>query len=392
MTQSKNWIACDGWVLPLVASAELPGPSLPPENARFRHWRFVICWDPDAASVDNRTPFRLADRPALFRRFMEIDDEPAAVSFVRENGTLTSWAWEERLKLSVLADRPPLFQQFAEVVPRDAFTGFADPVDVILSHARSMRATWNLWCPVRDLDVDSVERSFRWVRIHGVNHAVPLDDGLWQTAAGDDPEPYRFVLDVDDEAEGYSDDDTVGRNRNGRLHRWTPSLPETKGLASVNGSVPAEAKLADARQWITANLTGALKRNVKISLVWADEAPAVRFEASCLLAGLWLQMHAAMAGGAVIRVCPMCKRPFELSTSSAGRRADALYCSDTCKTRNARSKRVRMHELAKNGMGVAQIAETVGAGVATVARQIESGPRAAKKPSRTAMSSKGAKQ
>ncbi len=333
-------------VFDVVMVATLGAPS----KARFTGARCIAVtglrryYDPDL-------------NPALFHSLMHLKSEEQAVAFVREFGTLTRWRPVDVGARSLVGER---------VNPHAV-----DPVDVVLAHARTMSATWRLWEASKAGDLDAVDALVTW-RGHpgGQRVARPADDLLAMWGGRDGEIPRGYCVDA---RETQSANDAA-------LDR----------LDAITASVVPHARIDAALTRVAHNLGAALKNNVTVDVAMVQGGPVLRNMPSCLLAKLWLQVHAAMSSGATFPRCRGCSRLFERSSGQRGKRADAVFCSDRCKSAFQRTKNARIVELTESGMSPQQVANVVGVTVDTVARQLvkQGAPTKETKPSTT----KGAKR
>jgi hypothetical protein len=85
---------------------------------------------------------------------------------------------------------------------------------------------------------------------------------------------------------------------------------------------------------------------------------------SSLLGAMWLQFALAIAGDKDFRQCKECGQWFELSPITA--RANRLFCSGPCKSKDYRAKRKRALALKRKGLSVKEIATELGSDVSTI--------------------------
>jgi hypothetical protein len=89
-----------------------------------------------------------------------------------------------------------------------------------------------------------------------------------------------------------------------------------------------------------------------------------------LIHGLWLQFMRAVDGNRKHRICPTCKRWFELAPGL--NRADRTTCSNSCRTRAYLQRQKQAVEMHAAGKKVDKIAKKLGSDVATVNKWISS--------------------
>jgi hypothetical protein len=93
-----------------------------------------------------------------------------------------------------------------------------------------------------------------------------------------------------------------------------------------------------------------LGKTVGPALSWSRTSGSfhLRLEPYSLIGALWLQAVRAIAERKSFRECPVCRTPIEISRSG-GARADAVFCSDKCKTRDYRERVTKACKLARAG-------------------------------------------
>lgn len=126
---------------------------------------------------------------------------------------------------------------------------------------------------------------------------------------------------------------------------------------------PKTAPLAGS---IQTTINFALKDATSPYLSWSAEQQVftLRLRPHSLLGALWLQAALAVAEAKEFRECPVCGRPIEISTSG-GARADAVFCSNACKSKDYRQRRSEARKLAKK-MSPAAIAKQLRTDAKTV--------------------------
>ena len=92
------------------------------------------------------------------------------------------------------------------------------------------------------------------------------------------------------------------------------------------------------------------------------------FRPSSLIGCLWLQAATALSEQKAFRPChgPACDKTIELSLDREGKRADAQFCSTTCRSRDYRRRRKEANALAREGLTPAKIAKALRSNTKTV--------------------------
>lgn len=300
-------------------------------------------------------PADAGEHPGLFRTFIEMAlDESGLRDFVSKHGSLTAtmlMPGEVNEDDAVGA----VLQEQAGIDPRRILQLLGDPVDLVLRHARAMRAAWRLWESLVAGDMDSVRAHFAWVKLRGELFDCPNDDhGL----GGDVPAPFRYVFEHDaaDREDLQAADDP---STNLTLTTSGPEGVVVEDLRDAPRVVVDDATARASGRALLANVLGhVLERNMEVRVEWSDEVPVTQYAPSCLLAALWLQAQQAMVSKASFKSCVECGMPFEVSKN--GRRRQATYCSNACKSRHQRVKQERIEALLKTDTATADIAAKVG--------------------------------
>jgi hypothetical protein len=120
------------------------------------------------------------------------------------------------------------------------------------------------------------------------------------------------------------------------LWSWTGQIRALADFVRACGHLRREPALADAIQG-TAFVH--LRKTVGLSLSWSLRSRSfhLRHLPYSLIGALWLQAVRAVAEKTAFRECRVCRKPIEISRSG-GARADAVFCSDKCKTRAYRQR------------------------------------------------------
>lgn len=113
------------------------------------------------------------------------------------------------------------------------------------------------------------------------------------------------------------------------------------------------------RQRVCDKLNAELTRRVTWRL-WVDgETFRIGPRPVSLIGALWLQAGFSLARESEFRTC-ICGKPFEVAKGgTTGKRSDAQFCSDACKSRNFRKVR-RVYQLKDGQTPIAAIAASVG--------------------------------
>lgn len=99
--------------------------------------------------------------------------------------------------------------------------------------------------------------------------------------------------------------------------------------------------------------------------------PRLSLEPLSLIAAMWLQLALAVTGEKRFVACKFCRRMFEISTAQTGFRSHREFCTDSCKTQDARKRKRTALQLAKAGTPIGQISETTGTPQATVRKWLD---------------------
>jgi hypothetical protein len=186
-----------------------------------------------------------------------------------------------------------------------------------------MRAMLQLWRSARGTqpDVQTLSRHIRW--------SSP-DRAMYDSEPDIDPlEPF-YVEPVPDR------------------FRWRyPIL--VSGIPPGDVVTPAfQVITAFANSWLRDNASPQLRLDAE------DAIPHLNIVPNSLLGALWLQLAQAVAGNKEYRDCSKCGEPFELSPDAY--RTNRRFCSDKCRSKTYRDKRVEAQRLRAEGVSIAQIA------------------------------------
>jgi hypothetical protein len=79
-----------------------------------------------------------------------------------------------------------------------------------------------------------------------------------------------------------------------------------------------------------------------------------------LAGAIWLQLAFSLVRPAEYRTCPVCQRPFEVAAGlSTGKRKNARFCSQRCKSQDFRDRQSLARTLRAQGVPIRQIAKQV---------------------------------
>lgn len=112
-------------------------------------------------------------------------------------------------------------------------------------------------------------------------------------------------------------------------------------------------------QRVCERVSAELTSRVSWRMWMEDETVRVGPSPVSLVGALWLQAGFSLARNAEFRTC-ICGKPFEVATGGAtGKRSDAQFCSDACKSRNFRMIQ-RVYRMKDARTPIAKIAASVG--------------------------------
>ena len=254
--------------------------------------------------------YPLRDSPGLFRRFAETEPtQDGILCFVNEHGPLGRPAWDQQ-KYFQSCQNPPFVKVTAE---RFSFWN----LQILL-----MRRLLRLSDDIRENNVRGLKDYIRW----------------------DSDRKRVFFRDEDGGIETISDG--INNTLASRISKGNVTIPALFYLQqSVN------LRLADFQ--ISARL--APKDN--------STALTLRFTPDNLIAALWVQLAQSLDGSKQFRKCNACGTWFELTREL---RADAKFCSNACRSKAYRGRRMQAKELEGNGLKPSQIAERLTTTVDTV--------------------------
>jgi hypothetical protein len=99
------------------------------------------------------------------------------------------------------------------------------------------------------------------------------------------------------------------------------------------------------------------------------------YQPQTLLGAMWLQFAHAMTGPKEFRRCRACARLYEVSRDkTTGRRADSIFCSHACKSRDQRTRKGTVRQLAKDGVSPREIERQTNTPIETVRKWLRGNP------------------
>ncbi len=104
-------------------------------------------------------------------------------------------------------------------------------------------------------------------------------------------------------------------------------------------------------------------------LKWIKGEPELITEPGYLLSALWAQFALALKGGKEYRKCAQCMSWYEVSSNSRGK--NKAYCSNACKSKAYRDRRIHAKELFKQGTEVKEIAKQLETDVHYVSKWVK---------------------
>lgn len=144
---------------------------------------------------------------------------------------------------------------------------------------------------------------------------------------------------------------------------YTESLVICKDNAAMHENIRRPARLY---------LEKVINENLEFTqpqLKWIRGEPELITEPGYLLSALWAQFALALKGGKEYRKCIQCMSWYEVSSNSRGK--NKAYCSDACKSKAYRDRKIRAKELFKQGTGVKEIAKQLETDVYYVSKWIK---------------------
>lgn len=255
--------------------------------------------------------YPLRDRPDLFRTFADTDPtEDGILQFANEHGTLGSPAWDEQIYYRS-CKTPPFVKVTAE---RSSYWR---------GQILQMRRLLRLSDYIREGNVSELKKYIRWD-----------SDGerVWYC----------------DEAEGLIETISDGINN-----------PVAKQVPKGNVTKPARFYLQE-----TINLQLVhCQISARLRMTEESDGLGMYFVPGNLIAALWVQFAQSLDGARRFRKCTECETWFELTKEL---RADAKFCSNACRSKAHRGRRMRAKELEATGLKPREIAERLTSTVDTV--------------------------
>jgi len=261
----------------------------------------------------------LAERPGLFRIFADLDPAPDAIlSFADAYGHLTtdhSTAREgsddasAQVRIELSGGEEPIIAE-------------GEPLSFWLSEMDAIRHAVAIWDAVRARNAEALAQCIRW-----------RDDGVYYECASAKAEPISTYADHPE------------------FLRWFRK-----------GDLVEPAIL-----WLLGRLNARLERRTPALFQWSPERPGelhLVYIPGSLIEAMWLEFAFAVDESKDYRKCPQCGTWFEIAPDKA--RANRLFCSSACKSRNYRERKARAQELFAEGMDLRAIADELGTDERTV--------------------------
>jgi hypothetical protein len=121
---------------------------------------------------------------------------------------------------------------------------------------------------------------------------------------------------------------------------------------------------AAAMEFVQRGINWKLREHAHVQLAYlptlGDTHPRIRIIPQRLLGALWLQFARAVDGNKDYGQCLTCESRFEISLQETGYRTNRAYCSDACRSKAYRERRLQAHRLAAQGIAIEAIADTLG--------------------------------
>ncbi|MHB1424799.1 MAG: hypothetical protein ACYC3I_16635 [Gemmataceae bacterium] len=217
------------------------------------------------------------------------------------------------------------------------------------SEIEKMRQAVEVWDLLRDNDKAGLRRLFRW----GHRQSIAPDD--W----GSRP---RQANKVNSGPYWWFYNSHPGKKKPNidpdRAIAWpgetTDSMLAVPGLCE-KGDIMTPARLF-LTKWLNRSLEGVASPTMKYDK--KSRRLNLHIVPKTLLAAMWLQLARAIDTDKTYRRCKACPRWFEVSAGNS--RADRLFCSDACKSRDYRTKKLEALRLRGEHKKVHQIAQILG--------------------------------
>jgi hypothetical protein len=269
--------------------------------------------------------------PALFRTFADLVPEPEAIkAFADRHGDLDGGV---ELFVRWLVEARP------GELPRGNF------LSTWQMHITRMKRLTDLWDLLRADDAERIAAYIRWTGKVGEGAAVYFVQG---GGAGKGRSPSRH---------GETWDLIASRDHRHEL------------LAQLKRDDPLTSAWAYLQQQLDDRLKE-VAADTSASMSWdaSRGRPSFRVMARTLVAAVWLQIADAVGNDRNFNRCPGCGRWTEVGPADA--KAHRKHCSDACRMKALRQRQDRARQLHTTGKSFEQIAEELGADVASVKRWV----------------------
>jgi hypothetical protein len=301
------------------------------EQRRVLQWRVsTLHWflrQKDSASFRLYSPFK--DEPGLFLTFVQTEATMEGVlGFANRFGSLGETSFFE------FDDEP--------VLKEDIPSRYLESLDAWRLHILLMRHLAHLW---QDAVEENQEELSRWITFKGgkLVHRFPH------------PELPEMLLSRGVSIPGLNDNQLVLTENN------TAAVKEL--IRKKDVVLAALLLIEQGLGWYFD-----IRLVARLRLDWEQRRLVTTAFPQNLLHGMWLQFMRAINGDRKYRICPTCKRWFELAPGL--NRADRTTCSNSCRTRAYMQRQVQAVEMHAAGKTVEKIAQELGSGVATVSKWI----------------------
>ena len=261
----------------------------------------------------------LAERPGLFRIFADLDPAPDAIlSFADAYGHLT----RDRSTAREDSDNASAQEEIELLQGEEPLAAEGEPLSFWLGEMDAMRHAVAIWDAVRERNAEALAQCIRW-----------REDGVYYECASAKAEPISTYADHPE------------------FLRWFRK-----------GDLVEPAIL-----WLLGRLNARLERRTPALFQWSPERPGelhLVYIPGSLIEAMWLEFAFAVDESKDYRKCLQCGTWFEIAPDKA--RANRLFCSSACKSRNYRERKARAQELFARGMDLKAIADELGTDKDTV--------------------------